>query len=43
LGYLTVADFFVAEFSHYFENIYPEEYKAYPSIQRIRTNFENLA
>lgn len=43
LGYLTLVDFIVAELSNHFEKIYPEEYKNYPSLQRIRDNFNNLA
>lgn len=39
---MTLVDFIVAELSNHFEKIYPEEYKNYPSLQRIRDNFNNL-
>jgi glutathione S-transferase len=42
LGYLTLADFLVAEDSHYIERLFPEEYKKLPFLQRIRENFNNL-
>ena len=42
LGYLTLADFIIAENSYYLEKVYPEEYKSYPALQRIRDNIENL-
>lgn len=42
LGYLTLADFIVAEDSHYIQRIYPEEYKKLSFLHRIRENFENL-
>jgi glutathione S-transferase len=42
LGYLTLADFIVAEDSHYIERVYPEEYKKLPFLQRIRENFAAL-
>jgi hypothetical protein len=42
LGYLTLVDFIVAENSHYLEKVYPEEFKSYPALQRIRENIENL-
>jgi hypothetical protein len=42
LGYLTLIDFAVAEFSHYIESVFPEEYKTYSFLGRIRENFENL-
>ena len=31
------------ENSYYFEKVFPEEYKSYPALQRIRENLENLA
>jgi glutathione S-transferase len=43
LGYLTLADFIVAEDSHYIQRVYPEEYKKLSFLHRIRENFENLA
>jgi hypothetical protein len=36
LGYLTLADFVVAEESHFIEALYPEEYKTWPFLQRVR-------
>ena len=42
LGYLTIFDFKVAEFSHYIEKIAPETFKEYEFLGRIRENFNNL-
>ena len=42
MNYLTVADFVVAEESHYIQRIFPEEYKTWPFLQDIRHNFEKL-
>jgi glutathione S-transferase len=42
LGYVTLADFNVAEDSNYIETVYPEEYKSWPFLNRIRENFNNL-
>lgn len=42
LGYLTLIDFNVAEFSNYFETVWPEECKAHPFLKKIRENFNNL-
>lgn len=42
IGYLTLADFIVAEDSHYIETVFPEEYKALPFLKTIRENFNNL-
>lgn len=42
LGYLTLADFIVAEDSHYIERMYPAEYEKLPFLKRIRENFEKL-
>lgn len=42
LGYLTVADFHLSEFSHYIENIAPELYKKYPFWARFRASIDNL-
>lgn len=39
LGYLTLADFVVAEESNYFARIFPNEYKTYGFLHRIRLNF----
>ena len=42
LGYLTLADFIVAEDSNYIQRIFPEEYKKLPFLQRIRENFNKV-
>lgn len=42
LGYLTLADFIVAEDAHYFERLYPEEIKEYPFLRNIRDSFNSL-
>lgn len=42
LGYLTLADFIIAEDSNYIERLFPEEYKALSFLQRIRDNVNNL-
>jgi len=42
MGYLTIADFFLSEFSHYFEAIYPNEYKKYSFLGTIRRNFNKI-
>lgn len=42
LGYLTLADFIIAEDSYYIERVFPEEFKASPFMHRIRENFNNL-
>lgn len=42
LGYLTLADFQIAEFSHYIERISPETFGKYGFLKRVRTAFENL-
>ena len=43
LGYLTQADFALAEFSYYAEKIFsPEYYAKYPFLKRVRDAFENL-
>jgi hypothetical protein len=39
---LTLADFVVAEDSHYIQRLFPEEYAAFPFLQRIREEFERL-
>jgi glutathione S-transferase len=40
LGYLTLADFLIAENLYYFETLYPSEKANYPFWWRIRHNFE---
>jgi len=42
LGYLTLADFIVAEESNYIQRVFPEEYKKLPFLQRIRENFNKV-
>lgn len=42
LGYLTLVDFQISEFAPYFEKLYPEEYKTYPSVERIKNGVNNL-
>ena len=42
LGYLTLADFFISEFSYYVEKLFPADYKKYKSMQNIRNTIENL-
>jgi hypothetical protein len=41
-GYLSLADFVVAEDSHYIERLFPEEYKTFSFLGRIREEFERL-
>jgi len=40
--YLTLADFVVAEDSHYIQAVYPEAYKRWGNIQRIREHFNKV-
>ena len=42
LGYLTLSDFVLAEFSNHIEKVAPEIFEKYNFLKRIRTNFENL-
>ena len=42
LGYLTLADFYVAEGSFYLEKLFPDEYTKFKSIHKIRELVENL-
>lgn len=42
LGYLTLVDFHISEFSHYVERLEPELYNKYEFLKRVRTAFENL-
>lgn len=42
LGYLTIFDFKIAEYSNYLEKIAPETFKEYEFLARIRENFNNL-
>ncbi len=42
LGYLTLIDFIVSEDSHYIETIWPDAYKTWSFLGRIRENFNKL-
>ena len=42
LGYLTLADFVIADFSYFLEKLVPQVYAKYPFIGRTRDNFEAL-
>lgn len=42
LGYLTLVDFQISELANYFEKLYPEEYKTFPSVDRIKNGVNNL-
>lgn len=42
LGYLTLADFKLAEASYYFEKMYPDHAKNFEALIRIRKNVESL-
>lgn len=42
LGYLTLVDFQISELAPYFEKLYPEEYKTFPSVERIKNGVNNL-
>jgi hypothetical protein len=42
LGYLTLIDFVVAEFSHFVETVFPEEYAKWTFLQSIRSSFNAL-
>lgn len=39
LGYLTIVDFQVAEFSYYIEKLAPELLQKYSFFKRVRTAF----
>lgn len=41
LGYLTLADFHVAEDSYYIETVFPEEFAKWAFLKRIRNNFNS--
>ena len=36
IGYPTIADFFLAEFFHYIQILYPEEYFAFKGMVRVQ-------
>ena len=42
LGYLTLADFYLSEISHYAENVTPELYAKHSFFENIRKNFNEL-
>lgn len=42
LGYLTLADFKIAEASYYFEKLYSKQYGDYKFLTTIRETVENL-
>lgn len=42
LGYLTWADFKLVEAIYYLEGIWPNEYKKYDTLSKIRDRFNNL-
>jgi hypothetical protein len=42
LGYLTLADFIVAEFSYYVEKVTPENYNKHEFLKRVRTAVESV-
>jgi hypothetical protein len=39
LGYLSLADFIVAEDSYYIQTVFPEQFNRWSFLQRIRKNF----
>ncbi len=42
LGYLTLADFYLAEFSHYVQKVTPDLYAQYPYLGNIRKAVDEL-
>ncbi len=42
LGYLTLADFFISEYSYYIENIIPDVFNKYPFLKKVRSGIEDL-
>lgn len=42
LGYLSLGDFIVTEFSYYIETVYPEEFKKWSFLKRIRDHFNSI-
>jgi len=42
LGYISLADFCVAEDAAYIKTVYPEEYKKWEFMGRIKASFEKL-
>lgn len=42
MGYPTIADFFLTQYSYYVEKLYPEEFPQYKNIKNVRENIANL-
>lgn len=42
LNYLTLADFYVAEFSYYAQKLFPNQYGNYKSFENVRNTIESL-
>ena len=42
LGYLTLADFYLSEFSYYIEKLSPDAYAQYSFFSRLRKAFEKI-
>ena len=42
LGYLTIIDIKVAEYSNWIEGVLPETYKKFPFLKKTRDAFNNL-
>lgn len=42
MGYVTIADFFLTEYSYYIEKLYPEEFSNYKNIKNVRDCVANL-
>ena len=42
IGYLTMVDFFLAEYAHYMNFLFPNEFKAFKGINRIQKTIEEL-
>ena len=42
MGYLSLADFKLAEASYYFEKLYDKQYSEYKALSKIRENVNNL-
>lgn len=42
MGYLTLVDFYIAEYSYYFEALYEDQKENLPFWWNIRENFEKL-
>ena len=42
MGYLTLADFKLAQASYYFEKLYEDQYPQYKALSKIRNTINNL-